>query len=71
VRQRQQVRLAFCWAHVRRKFYELADTSPVATEVLRRIAVLYAIEDDVRGSPAEQRRTIRNARSRIIIEDLQ
>jgi transposase len=71
VRQRQQVRLAFCWAHVRRKFYELADTSPVATEVLRRIAVLYAIEDDVRGSPAEQRRTVRNARSRIIIEDLQ
>jgi transposase len=71
VRQRQQVRLAFCWAHVRRKFYELADTSPVATEVLRRIAVLYAIEDDVRGSPAEQRRTVLNARSRIIIEDLQ
>lgn len=51
-RRRQQISLAFCWAHVRRKFYELADTSPVATEVLRRIAMLYAIEDEVRGEPA-------------------
>lgn len=50
-RRRQQVRLGFCWAHVRRKFYELADKSPVATEALRRIAFLYAIEDEVRGSP--------------------
>ena len=31
-RRRQQVSLAFCWSHVRRKFYELADSSPVATE---------------------------------------
>ena len=44
-KRRQQIQLAFCWAHVRRKFYELAESSPVATEVLRRIAMLYAIED--------------------------
>ncbi|MBV2204159.1 MAG: IS66 family transposase [Pseudomonas sp.] len=69
-RRRQQLHLAFCWAHVRRKFYELADTSPVATEVLRRIALLYAIEDEVRGATAEQRREIRNERSRVIVEDL-
>ncbi len=69
-RRRQQIRLAFCWAHVRRKFYELADTSPVATEVLRRIALLYAIEDDVRGLSAEQRRAARAGRSRVIIDDL-
>ena len=69
-RRRQQVSLAFCWAHARRKFYELADSSPVATEVLRRIALLYAIEDDVRGSPAEQRRAIRDDRSRVIVDDL-
>lgn len=30
-RRRQQVRLAFCWAHVKRKFYELAESSSVAT----------------------------------------
>ena len=55
---------------MRRKFYELADSSPVATEVLRRIAQLYAIEDEVRGLPAEQRRLIRSGRSRIIVDDL-
>ena len=55
---------------MRRKFYELADTSPVATEVLRRIALLYAIEDDVRGASAEQRRQVRNERGRVIIDDL-
>jgi transposase len=69
-KRRSQVSLAFCWAHARRKFYELADSSPVATEVLRRIALLYAIEDEVRGSPAEHRRAVRNERSRIIVDDL-
>lgn len=49
-RRRQQVRLAFCLAHVRRKFYELAESSPVSAEVLRRIALLYAIEEEVRGT---------------------
>jgi len=52
------------------KFYVLADTSPVGTEILPRIAVLYAIEDEVRGSPAEQRRAAREERSRVIIDDL-
>ena len=69
-RRRQQIQLAFCWAHVRRKFYELADNSPVATEVLRRIAQLYVIEDDVRGRPAEQRRHVRNEQSRVVVDDL-
>ncbi|HEY6869116.1 MAG TPA: IS66 family transposase [Novosphingobium sp.] len=69
-KRRSQVSLAFCWAHVRRKFYELADTSPVATEVLRRIALLYAIEDEVRGTSADRRRQIRDERSRTIVDDL-
>jgi hypothetical protein len=55
---------------VRRKFYELADNSPVATEVLRRIAVLYAIEDEVRGTSAEQRHAVRAERARVIVDDL-
>jgi transposase len=69
-RRRQQISLAFCWAHVRRKFYELADTSPVATEVLRRVALLYAIEDEGRGLSAEQRRDVRHDRSSVIVDDL-
>lgn len=68
--RRRQIQLAFCWAHVRRKFYELAQSSPVATEVLRRIATLYAIEDEVRGSTAAQRRAIRVGRSRAIVDEL-
>jgi transposase len=69
-RPRNDVRLAFCWAHVRRKFYELADKSPVAAEILRRIALLYAIENDVRGLSADERRLVRNERSRPIVDDL-
>ncbi len=69
-KRRQQIRLAFCWAHVRRKFFELAGTSPVAIEVLSRIAMLYVIEGEVRGSPAEQRRIVRADRSRVIVDDL-
>jgi len=69
-RRRQQVVLAFCWAHVRRKFYELAPTSPVAEDVLRRIAKLCVVEDEVRGLLPEQRRAARNERSRGIVDDL-
>jgi hypothetical protein len=43
--------LAACWAHARRKFYEVhqATDSPIAAEALRRIAELYAIETGIRG----------------------
>ena len=69
-KRRSQVQLAFCWSHVRRKFYELADKSPVATEGLRRIALLYAVEAEVRGLPADKRRAVRNEDSRNIVDDL-
>ncbi len=44
-----RIQEAACWAHVRRKFYDLqeAHASPVATEALQRIAALYEIEKDV------------------------
>jgi hypothetical protein len=69
-RHHQQIRLAFCWAQVHRKFYELAESSPVAADVLRRIACLYAIEDKIRGLSASERREARDQRSRPIVEDL-
>ena len=45
------IRLAFCWAHARRPFYEFhaATKSDLAAEALERIAKLYAIEADIRG----------------------
>lgn len=69
-RRSQQLHLAFCWSHVRRKFYELANNSPVATEVLRRIASLYAIEAEIRSTSAQQRRTVRAEQAQIIVDDL-
>jgi hypothetical protein len=64
-RQHGGVRLAFCWSHVRRAFYDL--DGPIAAEVLVRIAALYRIEADIRGRSAEERRTVRQARSRPVI----
>jgi hypothetical protein len=64
--------LAFCWAHARRKFYEFhqATGSPLAAEVLAQIRSLYAIENDIRGLPAELQRQMRQARSRPVVEAL-
>lgn len=68
--RRGDVQLAFCWAHVRRPFYELADTSPVAAEVLASIATLYAIDAGVRGQSPEQRRAARHEKSRPVVDEL-
>ena len=40
VAARNAVQLAFCWSHVRRRFYELAQAgpAPIASEVLARLA---------------------------------
>src|SRR5689334_8434830 len=67
-----EVRLAFCWAHCRRRFYELhqATGSPLAEEALRRIGELYEVEMEIRGRPAEQRRAARQERSRPLVEAL-
>ena len=55
-----QIQEAACWAHVRRKFYDLqqAHASPLASEALQRIAQLYAIESEIRGRPPEERRVV-------------
>ncbi len=56
---------AACWAHARRKLYELhkAGASPIAAEALKRIAALYAIEAQVRGQLPDHRRRIRQAQA--------
>ena len=67
-----RIQEAACWAHVRRKFYDLhaAHKSPVAAEAMERIAALYAIEKEIRGRPPEERREIRNTRARPLLESL-
>ena len=51
-----RIQQAACWAHVRRKFYDLeqAHASPVAREALVRIGALYGIEEQIRGRPPER-----------------
>lgn len=63
---------AACWAHVRRKFYDLfeAHGSPVAKEALDRIAALYGIEKQIRGRPPDERKQVRNARARPLLDSL-
>jgi hypothetical protein len=64
---------AACWAHARRKFFDLHhDTrSPVASEALHRIGALYAIEKEIRGRSANERRCIRQARAGPLLDALQ
>jgi len=51
------IQLAACWAHARRRFYEVhqATGSPIAAEAIRRIAELYAVETIIRGQTANKR----------------
>ena len=63
---------AACWAHVRRKFFDLhqAHRSPVAKEALERIGDLYGIEKQIRGRSPDERRAVRQTRSRPLLESL-
>lgn len=63
---------AACWAHARRKFYEIhkAHASPIAAEALKWIGALYAIEADIRGEPPEARAQVRQARAGPLLADL-
>jgi transposase len=67
-----RIQQAACWAHVRRKFYDLgqAHASPVAREALERIGALYGIEEQIRGKPPDQRRAVRQAQSKPLLDSL-
>lgn len=59
------IELAYCWAHARRKLYDVAknSTAPIAEEGLKYIAGLYRIEANIKGKTAEARLAQRQARS--------
>jgi hypothetical protein len=74
---------ALCWSHARRGFFELADiaataragpkatpVSPIALEAVRRIDLLFAIERDINGRCAEERRRIRQEQARPLVDAL-
>ena len=71
--ERGDVELAFCWSHVRRRFYELAAAgpAPIASEALERIRVLYEIEKAIRGLHADERCRVRRHESKPLIDALE
>jgi transposase len=62
-----------CWAHSRRKFFELARLRkmPIAVEAVRRIDDLFAIERDINGLAPAQRLAVRRERSQKVVEDFE
>ena len=62
-----------CWAHARRKFHEIhvLHTSPTTTQALERIGGLYAIEEQIRGKPADVRREVRQTCARPLLEEFE
>jgi hypothetical protein len=63
---------AACWAHVRRKFYDIhvANGSAIAAEAIKRIGALYEIEREIRGKPIDIRLEVRQTRARPLMDEL-
>ena len=64
---------AACWAHGRRKLFVLADVAkaPLAIEAVRRIDAIFAVERDINGLAAEQRRALRQVRAAPLVGALE
>ena len=85
-RQPNPLTAAYCWAHARREFFELADieaaarktakgktdvvVSPLAIEAVRRIDELFMIEREINGYTAGERAAIRRERSAPLLTNL-
>ncbi len=65
----EAITLAFCWAHLRRRFFDIAKdgSAAIASEALERIAALYVIEKTIRGQSANKRRAVRQERSKPLV----
>ena len=61
---------AGCWAHARRKFYDIdiLNSTPTTKHALKVIRELYDIERDIRGQSPEQRRAIRQTKSKPLLD---
>lgn len=67
------IRLAYCWAHARRKLVEITrnGTAPITEDGVRRIGDLYRIEAELRGLDPEARLAGRQERSTPLVADMQ
>ena len=66
------VTLAFCWAHWRRQWFDIARSppAPIAAETLKRIAELYRIEAEIRSKSADERRAVRQRNTKPLVTAL-
>jgi transposase len=64
---------AACWAHARRKFFDLAriDKAPIAVEAVERIDALFAIEREINGLTPQERAAVRTEQSRPLVSALE
>ena len=67
------IREVACMAHVRRKFVDIqrSQGSPIAEEAITRIAQLYAVEKEARGSPPDRRAELRRAHAAPVFDNLE
>jgi transposase len=72
-RQPGPITEAGCWAHFRRKFFDLARLrkAPIAIEAVRRIDEVLAIERNINGQSVEQRRAVRREQSKPLVDKLE
>lgn len=73
-RQGKTIRLACCWAHARRKLFEVAKSgkaTPIADDGLIQIQALYRIEKDIRGQCPEDRKSARQKCSKPLIGQME
>jgi transposase len=71
-REHEPLTEAACWAHARRRYFEIYDStaSPIALEALERIGALYEIEDEIRGKLPDERQAVRQARAAPLLQQL-
>ena len=64
---------AVCWAHGRRKFFDLAriNKAPIAVEAVERIDALFAIEREINGVTPQERVRVRHERSQSLVTELE
>ena len=65
------LKLAFCWAHGRRKLIAAKPQkgSPIVDEALLRIAALYKVEDAIRGTDPDRRQAVRQELSLPLVDE--
>ena len=64
---------AGCWAHGRRKLFDLAQLAraPLAAEAVRRIDAIFDVERSINGLPAEQRLAVRQKAVAPLVTELE